>query len=71
MKKTFKTIVTGVLIASMATVFSGCGQKVSDTSIQMNTYFMCMLFASIPIFLIFAIFQKQIMGGVNIGGVKG
>ena len=43
----------------------------SDTSIQMNTYFMCMLFASIPIFLIFAIFQKQIMGGVNIGGVKG
>ena len=43
----------------------------SDTSIQMNTYFMCMMFASIPTFLIFAIFQKQIMGGVNIGGVKG
>lgn len=37
MKKTFKTIVTGVLIASMATVFSGCGQKVSDKDEQGRT----------------------------------
>lgn len=43
----------------------------TDTSIQMNTYFMALVFASIPPFIIFAFFQKQIMGGVNIGGVKG
>lgn len=43
----------------------------SDSSIQMNTRFMGFVFASIPPFLIFAIFQKRIMGGVNIGGVKG
>ena len=42
-----------------------------DTSIQMNTRFMGFVFASIPPFLIFLIFQKRIMGGVNIGGVKG
>lgn len=43
----------------------------SDSSIQMNTRFMGFVFASIPPFLIFLIFQKRIMGGVNIGGVKG
>lgn len=43
----------------------------SNTSVQINTYFMCMVFASVPPFLIFALFQKYIMGGVNIGGVKG
>lgn len=39
-------------------------------SMKMNTKFMAYVFASIPPFLIFAIFQKRIMGGVNIGGVK-
>ena len=43
----------------------------ADESIQMNTYFMGLVFASIPSFIIFAIFQKQIIGGINIGGVKG
>lgn len=43
----------------------------SDSNVQMNTYFMALVFSSIPPFLIFAIFQKQILGGVNIGGVKG
>lgn len=43
----------------------------TDTSIQMNTYFMALVFASIPPFVIFAFFQKQILGGVNVGGVKG
>ena len=42
-----------------------------DSSIQMNTRFMGFVFASIPPLLIFSIFQKRIMGGVNIGGVKG
>lgn len=43
----------------------------TDTSMKMNNYFMALVFASIPPFLIFAIFQKHIMGGINIGGVKG
>jgi len=43
----------------------------SDTSIQMNTYFMALVFASVPPFIIFAFFQKRILGGINIGGVKG
>lgn len=42
-----------------------------NTTIKMNTYFMALVFASIPSFVIFALFQKQIMGGVNVGGVKG
>ena len=43
----------------------------SDTGVQMNTYFMALVFASIPPFIIFAFFQKRILGGINIGGVKG
>ena len=43
----------------------------SDNRIQMNVRFMGLVFASVPPFLIFAIFQKKIMGGINIGGVKG
>ena len=43
----------------------------SDGSIKMNTYFMILVLASIPPFLIYVIFQRWIMGGVNIGGVKG
>lgn len=40
-------------------------------NIKMNTYFMCMIFSAIPSLIIFLIFNRQIMGGVNIGGVKG
>ena len=43
----------------------------SDNSVQMNTYFMALVFASLPPFLIFAVLQRKILGGVNIGGVKG
>ncbi len=43
----------------------------SDSTVQMNTYFMALVFSGIPPFLIFAIFQKHIMGGINVGGVKG
>ncbi len=42
-----------------------------DSSIKMNTYFMALVFASIPPFIIFFVFQKQILGGINVGGVKG
>ncbi len=43
----------------------------SDTSIEMNTRFMGLVFASVPPFIIFLFAQKQILGGVNVGGVKG
>ncbi len=43
----------------------------SDSSIQMNVRFMGFIFSSLPPLLIFLIFQKRIIGGVNIGGVKG
>lgn len=43
----------------------------SNPAVKMNTYFMALSFASIPPFLIFAIFQKRIIGGINVGGVKG
>jgi multiple sugar transport system permease protein len=43
----------------------------TDGNIEMNTYFMALVFSCIPPFLIFAFFQKHIMGGINIGGVKG
>ena len=29
------------------------------------------IFASLPPFIIFRLFQRYIMGGINIGGVKG
>ena len=43
----------------------------SDLNIGMNTYLLCLIIASIPGFIIFACCQKYIMGGINVGGVKG
>ncbi len=43
----------------------------TDPEITMDIYLMALVFASIPSFIIFAFFQKRILGGVNIGGVKG
>lgn len=43
----------------------------SEIDIRMNTYFMALVFASIPPFIIYVIFQKYILGGINVGGVKG
>ena len=42
-----------------------------DPNIRMNTYFMGLIFASLPPLLIFIIFQRRIMGGINVGGAKG
>lgn len=42
-----------------------------DASIQKNTFLMGLIFASIPSFVIFAFFQKHIIGGINVGAVKG
>ena len=43
----------------------------SDSSVHMNNQFMAYIFACIPQLIIYLIFQKRIVGGVNIGGVKG
>lgn len=43
----------------------------SDPTVKMNTYFMGLIFGCVPSILIFAIFQKQIIGGISMGGVKG
>lgn len=43
----------------------------SESGITMNTYFMALVFSCVPTFLIYALFQRKIMGGVNVGGVKG
>lgn len=42
-----------------------------DTQVEYNTYFMGLIFGSIPPFLIFSLFQRRIMGGITVGGVKG
>jgi len=43
----------------------------SKVQIKMNTYMMALTFACIPPLILFAIFQKKIMGGINVGAVKG
>ena len=40
-------------------------------TIKLNTYLMGLIIAAMPQLLIFAVFKKYIMGGINIGGVKG
>ncbi|MBE7011896.1 MAG: carbohydrate ABC transporter permease [Ruminococcaceae bacterium] len=42
-----------------------------NATIEYNTYFMGLVFGSIPPFIIFAFFQRRIMGGITVGGVKG
>lgn len=43
----------------------------SDSAVKMNTYMMCLILASVPSFITFVLFQKHIVGGINVGGVKG
>lgn len=43
----------------------------SDTTVKMNTYMLALVLSSLPGLLIFACFQKYIVGGINVGGVKG
>lgn len=40
-------------------------------TVKLNTYLMGLIIASIPQLLIFAFFKKYIMGGINVGAVKG
>lgn len=41
------------------------------TGLKMNTYMLGLIIASIPPFVIFVLFQRKIVGGINVGGVKG
>ncbi len=43
----------------------------NDGTVKQNTYLMGLIIASMPQLLIFAFFKKYIMGGINVGGVKG
>lgn len=43
----------------------------NDTSVKMNTYMLSLVLSAVPMLILFIIFQKQIIGGVNVGGVKG
>lgn len=43
----------------------------TDPKVKMNIYMLALIISSVPGLLIFALFQKYIMGGINVGGVKG
>lgn len=45
--------------------------KMKQSSYTMDYQMIALFFSVIPQMIIFAIFQKQIIGGVNVGGVKG
>ena len=45
--------------------------RMKTSTYTMDYQMIALIFSVVPQVLIFAIFQKQIMGGVNIGGVKG
>ena len=49
------------------------GQKLFSmkSNTPVDEYMCAMIFVIIPPAILYAIFQKQIMGGINIGGVKG
>lgn len=43
----------------------------NDGTVKQNTYLMGLIIAAMPQLIIFAFFKRYIMGGINIGGVKG
>ena len=45
--------------------------KMKTSSYTMDYQMIALFFSVIPQIVVFAIFQKQIIGGVNVGGVKG
>ena len=45
--------------------------KLKSSDYTMDYQMIALLFSLIPQLVIFAIFQKQIIGGLNLGGVKG
>ena len=45
--------------------------KMRSASYTMDYQMLAIIFSMIPQVIVFVIFQKQIMGGINVGGVKG
>ncbi len=45
--------------------------KLRTSNYTMDYQMLALLFAMIPQLIIFAVFQKQMIGGINVGGVKG
>jgi raffinose/stachyose/melibiose transport system permease protein len=43
----------------------------SDLTVPTNLYMMGLIFACIPPFIIYVLFQRKIMGGMMAGAVKG
>ncbi len=43
----------------------------NSASMKMNSYMLLLVIATIPPTIVFVFFQKQIMGGINVGAVKG
>ena len=43
----------------------------NTTNVKINNYMMALFLACVPPLVVFTLFQRQIMGGLNIGGVKG
>ena len=43
----------------------------NNPDIKLNSYMLALTLSSLPMFILFAVFNKQIVTGVNIGGVKG
>ena len=43
----------------------------SSPDVKLNTYMLSLILSTVPLFILFAVFNKQIVTGVNIGGVKG
>lgn len=43
----------------------------NSSSMKMNSYMLLLVIATIPPTIVFVFFQKQIMGGINVGAVKG
>ena len=40
-------------------------------ALKQNEYMLLLMVSIVPVFIVFAIFSKQIMGGVNMSGLKG
>ena len=45
--------------------------KMKSASYTMDYQMLAIIFSMIPQVVVFVLFQKQIMGGINVGGVKG
>ena len=74
MKEAWSSFFTGYLVLSdkhMQTLPVRIYTLSTDSTVKMNTYMLCLILSSLPMFIIFIFFQKHIIGGVNVGGVKG